>query len=132
MMLYAMILLMANELLNSYFVQVTLISVNADDEPQQAAILNPEIDTSPPIPEYVWYLSSAVLLLIILGCTIKYSRDKRKLHKKTIIIQNPMVIPISIERLKNLRVDDLHGIRFDIQNTLYLFGDNGLNYDIYP
>ena len=55
-------------------------------------------------------------------------------------IQNPMVIPIAIGHYdknpinrsisENLR--DLDGVRIDIDDTINLFGQKGLRYDIFP
>ena len=96
------------------------------------------------VPEYVWILLgvSLCLILIIAGFLYKQRRDKLALIAKTMIIKNPMVIAISIgfyqqemkAEDKEFETDfrDLKGVRIDIDNIIKFFGQDGLNYDIYP
>eukprot|EP01084_Bolivina_argentea_P217000 368502_1 len=117
-----------------------LLHTNTTVEPIRSTDAN-QLSSETEIILKIVVLLLILILLIIIGLFV-YNRNRRKLRKKakTIYIQNPMVIIVSIgvyeEHPKDPDIDayfaNLDNIEIDIENVIKLFGKQGLNYDIFP
>ena len=91
-------------------------------------------------PTWVWIVISLSFIFIVAGVMYKCYRDRKEIQAKTIMIKNAMTIPISIgfydddpiEPEIDGYLNDLEGVRVDINRALSLFGEESLNYEVYP
>eukprot|EP01084_Bolivina_argentea_P087010 157212_1 len=127
---------------NAPIINTTIVYISTSTTAAVTLHKNSETVSNISTVELLIIIGCACLLILIILPLIIYIVKNKCSEDKTILIQNAMTILISIgdydehptnedELLKNMYFSDL-SLEQDIENMCGLFGEDNLNYQIYP